>query len=107
MAVQEIAATVTRRGQTTVPAAIRKSLDVANDGGAIVYRLHDDGQVTVARPSPTEDPAIGAFLAFIGKDMEANPHRLRPLTAGWLAELGELVEGADIDLDEALREEDE
>ena len=107
MAVLEIAATVTRRGQTTMPAAIRKSLGVASNGGAIVYRLQDDGQVTVEKLSQPEDPAIGAFLSFLGKDMEANPHRLRPLTADWLAGLNKLVEGVQVDLDEALSEEDE
>ena len=63
MAVLEIAATVTRRGQTTMPASIRRSLGVPNDGGAIVYRLQDNGEVTVSRLAQTEDPAIGAFLA--------------------------------------------
>ena len=107
MAVLEIPATVTRRGQTTVPAAIRKSLDVFNDGGTIVYRLGDDGQVTVAKLETAEDPVIGAFLVFIAKDMEANPRRLRPLTAGWLDGLSKLVEGVEIDMDEMLSEDDE
>ncbi len=107
MAVLEIAATVTRRGQTTMPTAIRRSLDIAKDGGAIVYRLQDDGQVTVAKLPETEDPAIAAFLSFIGKDMEARPHMLRPVTAGWLVELNQLLETVEIDLDEALHEEDE
>ena len=107
MPVLEIAATVTRRGQTTMPAAIRKSLDVSNEGGAIVYRLGEDGQVTVHKLAQADDPAIGTFLAFLADDMQATPHQLRPLTAGWLAELDTLVEGVEVDLNKALREDDE
>ncbi len=107
MVVLEIAATVTRRGQTTMPAAIRKSLDVSSDGGSIVYRLEDDGQVTVAKFTETEDPAISAFLSFIGKDLVSNPGHLRSLTSGWLAEISQLVDGVEINLEEALKEEDE
>jgi antitoxin PrlF len=105
--VLEIEATVTKRGQTTLPAAIRKVLQVGHSG-AIVFRLEDTGQVTLTRKAFVEtDPVIGKFLSFLAADMMARPESLRPVTAGWLQGLQELVQGVAFDLNAPLSEDDE
>lgn len=107
MPVLEIEATVTSRGQTTLPSAIRRALKVGNQG-AIVFRIEESGQVTVAKKELTEtDPVIGQFLSFLTADMIARPDALRPVTADWLASLQDLVKGVPIDLDAPLSAEDE
>ncbi len=107
MIVLEVEATITRRGQTTVPAAIRKALKVENSGG-IVYRLEDSGQVSLVRKEVVEaDPVIGHFLSFLAADMMARPGALRPVTAEWLDHLKDLVKGVEFDLDSPLSEDDE
>jgi antitoxin PrlF len=104
--VLEIEATITKRGQTTVPAAIRKALQVGGSGG-IVYRLEDSGQVSLVRKESAEaDPVIGNFLSFLATDMMARPESLRPVTAAWLDGLNELVKGVEFDMDAPLSEDD-
>lgn len=103
----EIEATVTERGQTTVPAAIRRILGMPRPGGTIVFRLGEDGQVTLTRKAePHADPVIGDFLAFLERDMRARPDALRPVTAGWLEEAKALVANVELDLDAPLPTEE-
>ena len=107
MPVMEIEAPITKRGQTTVPAAIRKALRVEN-GKTIVYRLEESGHVTLARKEPVKaDPVIASFLLFLERDMMANPAALRPVGAEWLHGLEALVEGVEVDLDAPLPDDDE
>lgn len=107
MIVLEVEATITKRGQTTVPAAIRKALRVENSGG-IVYRLEDSGQVSLVRKETVKaDPVIGRFLSFLAADMMARPGALRPVTVEWLDHLKDFVKGVEFDLDSPLSEDDE
>lgn len=107
MSVLEIEATVTSRGQTTVPAPIRKALNVGKSGN-IVFRLEESGRVTVSKKDIGEpDPVIGTFLSFLAADMMAHPGSLRPVTAEWLSTISEIVDGVEIDLDKPLSEQDE
>ncbi len=107
MSVLEIEATITSRGQTTLPSAIRRALKVGTQG-AIVFRIEDSGQITVAKKEAVnEDPVIGQFLSFLAADMMARPMALRPVTADWLAGLQYLVKDVPIDLDAALSADDE
>jgi antitoxin PrlF len=104
--VLEVEATITKRGQTTVPAAIRKALQVGGSGG-IVYRLEDNGQVSVVRKELAyTDPVIGNFLSFLAADMMARPEALRPVTAEWLDGLKQLIEGVEFDMDAPLSDDD-
>lgn len=101
----EIEATITERGQTTVPAAIRKMLGVQK--GAIVFKGMPDGTVVI-EPKPEEsedDPVIAKFLEFLEKDIMNNPHRLVPLTQQMLDESYRLVGDLDIDLDAPLSDD--
>lgn len=107
MALMEIEAAVTERGQTTIPAAIRKLLRV-DRGSAVVFRVTEDGDVMLTAKPDTEDagdPVVANFLAFLEADMAKHPGRLRPITAEWLNELQSLVAGVEVDLDAPLPEE--
>jgi antitoxin PrlF len=56
---------------------------------------------------PEEDPAIGAFLNFLEKDIIEHPDRLQSLTPEWVKSALELVEGVEINLDEPLADDEE
>jgi hypothetical protein len=45
-----------------------------------------------------EDPILGAFLAFIERDMAESPSSIQPLDADLLARAERLVGGMDVDL---------
>lgn len=101
----EIEATVTERGQTTIPAAIRKMLGVSK--GSIVFKGMPDGTVIIEpKPEePEEDPVIAKFLEFLERDIEKNPHRLVPLTQEMLDKSYRLVGDIDVDLDAPLSDD--
>lgn len=52
------------------------------------------------------DPVLGAFLGFLERSMQEHPELVRPMTAGELAGLDELLEGVEVDPDEDLRDAD-
>jgi antitoxin PrlF len=103
----EIEATITERGQTTVPSAIRKALGVDRND-KIMFRQMDDGSVVIA-PKADEregsDPVISKFLAFLEQDMSNHPEGLVPLRQELLDHSGSLIEGMAINLDEPLADE--
>src|SRR5258708_16908425 len=75
----EIPATITDRGQTTVPAAIRKMLALGKRD-QVVFRGLADGTVVIAKKQSSADdgdPVIGTFLAFLARDMANEPSRIR------------------------------
>jgi antitoxin PrlF len=107
MALMEIEAAVTERGQTTIPAAIRKLLRV-DRRSSVVFRVTEDGSVMLTAKSDiadAPDPVVASFLAFLETDMAKHPDRLRPVTAEWLHELQNLVAGVEVDLHASLPEE--
>src|SRR3546814_12191687 len=75
-AIHEVA-TLTSKGQITLPKPIRQALGV-DAGGKVAFDLRD-GEVIVTRADAEhEDPAIGAFLSLLARDIEAgrNVHGL-------------------------------
>ncbi len=63
-------ATLTSKGQITLPKPIRQALGV-DVGGKVAFDLRD-GEVVVTRvDAEHEDPAIGAFLGLLARDIEA------------------------------------
>ena len=67
-------ATMTAKGQITLPKSIRQALGV-DVGAKVAFELHEDGQVVVSRADVEhEDPAIGAFLDLLAGDIEAGQH---------------------------------
>ena len=68
-AIHEVA-TITSKGQITLPKPIRQALGV-DAGGKVAFDLRD-GEVVVTRADAEhEDPAIGAFLSLLARDIEA------------------------------------
>lgn len=74
-------ATLTSKGQLTLPKPIRQVLGITT-GSQIAFELRD-GEVIVTRAEiEHEDPAIGAFLGLLeadirkGKNLEALPKEL-------------------------------
>ena len=72
-AIHEIA-TITSKGQITLPKPIRQALGV-DYGGKVAFDLRGS-QVIVTRAdvSQHEDPAIGAFLALLEADIRSGQH---------------------------------
>ncbi len=68
-AIHEVA-TLTSKGQITLPKSIRQALGV-DTGGKVAFDLRG-GEVVVTRADAEhEDPAIGAFLTLLARDIEA------------------------------------
>jgi len=105
-AVIEIEATVTERGQTTVPAAIRRMLRLGKRG-SIVFRGLPDGTVVVAARDGDEasDPVLGKFLDFLAQDMQNNPAGLLPANAQTIARVRDLTAHIKVDLDAPLKDD--
>lgn len=72
-AIHEVA-TITSKGQITLPKPIRQALGV-DYGGKVAFDLRGS-QVVVSRveDEPHEDPAIGSFLALLEKDIQSGRH---------------------------------
>lgn len=68
-AIHEVA-TLTSKGQITLPKPIRQALGV-DAGSKLAFDLRG-GEVIVSRADADhEDPAIGAFLGLLAQDLEA------------------------------------
>jgi len=67
-------ATITSKGQITLPKPIRQALGV-DYGGKVAFDLRGS-QVIVTRAddAPHEDPAIASFLALLEKDIRTGQH---------------------------------
>jgi antitoxin PrlF len=102
----EIPATITDRGQTTVPAAIRKMLALGKRD-QVVFRGLADGTVVIAKKQSSDgDPVISTFLAFLARDMANEPARIRPVPKSLVTRGKGLVKGVKVDIDAALPEDD-
>lgn len=97
--IEEIS-TITAKGQTTVPKAVRQALGV-DRGGKIAYRI-EDGRVTLDNPEAEHgDPVLAAFLGLIAADIAAGG-AVRDLPPDLAAAIRRAVEGSAIALDEKL-----
>ena len=92
--------TVTRKGQTTLPLAVRQVLGVSH-GGRISVRV-EGGRVTI-EPVEEEhrDPAISAFLHLIEADIAAG-RNIGTLPDDLVATLTKVLNEVDVDLDEPI-----
>jgi antitoxin PrlF len=99
-AIIEEISTITAKGQTTVPKAVRQALGI-DYGGRIAYRI-EEGRVTVHNPEAEDrDPALVAFLGLIEKDIAAG-RNVKNLPAGVLSALRRAMEDIPVDLDQKL-----
>ena len=98
MPVLEEVSTITAKGQTTVPKAVRKVLGVGV-GDQIAFRVEGQHVTVVPVVAPHEDPVVGKFLDFISKDIEQRPDSVKPLSKEFAARMASLVKGKKVDLD--------
>ena len=97
----EIPATITERGQTTVPAAIRKMLALGKRD-QVVFRGLADGTVVIAKMqmrADEGDPVIGKFLAFLARDIADEPAAIRPVPKSLVSHGKALTKVVEVDLD--------
>lgn len=93
--------TITAKGQTTVPKAVRRALGV-DYGGKIVFRVERDGRVTVSNPqAERRDPALAAFLRLLESDIAAGRH-VRALPKAAVASLRKAIKDVSVDLEAPL-----
>jgi len=99
----EKVATITARGRTTVPKAVRQALG-ADYGGKIVWRVDEHG-VGPRRAENEEDPTLAAFLGFLTEDIRRHPERIGPISPEFAARLEALTQGIEIDPEAAIEGE--
>ena len=99
--------TLTERYQTTVPSVVRKALHLGKKD-KIRFTVEPNGSVTLSRAEPNEeDPALNAFLSFLGNDIEQHPETIQALSPAILTSIQSLTEGVDLDLNAPLDEDDD
>ena len=99
LSIEEVS-TITAKGQTTIPKSVRQALGV-DYGGRIAFRVSDGG-VTVVRAEVDEDPAMGAFLGFLARDIKEHPERIKAIAPGLAMRIGELSARIDSDPDTSI-----
>lgn len=101
MHVIEEVCTITAKGQTTVPKAVRQALGVGY-GGRIAFRV-EDGSVTIHALSDDaeQDPALVPFLNLLTADLTRRPNQaIHSLTSALTSRLEALAgEIGEVDLD--------
>lgn len=96
----EETSTITAKGQTTVPKAVRQALGV-DYGGKIVFRV-ENGRVSVTRPQEAHrDPALASFLKLLERDIAAGRH-VRDLPKKLAASLCRAAMRTRVDLNELI-----
>lgn len=107
-AVVEAESTLTDRYQTTVPETVRRALRLGKRD-RIRYTIRPDGEVVLTRAPRGEeaDPVLGAFLAFLARDIMEHPERLQAVDAALMQRIQSLIGGVEVDLDAPLPADDE
>lgn len=92
--------TITAKGQTTVPKAVRKALGV-DYGGRIAFSIDDTQRVYVEKATEeVSDPIVARFLDFLAQDMINRPDASIVLLPTALRDRVEALVGTmDIDVD--------
>ncbi len=99
MPVVEEVCTITAKGQTTVPKAVRQALGVGY-GGRIAFRVEGENVTVHALPDEnTSDPALAPFLALLEADIASRPaSAVVPLTPALAARMKALTGEMDSDV---------
>ncbi len=91
--------TLTAKGQTTVPKAVRQALGI-RAGDRIAFRVDKSGKVSLTRDeAPDETSAVDAFLAFLSNDIKRRPEAVAPMPDEAAERMRALTRGVDVDLD--------
>lgn len=99
--------TLTDRFQTTVPAPVRKALNLKKRD-KLNFTLLDNGNVMICRAEEdAADPVFEGFLSFLEQDMSVNPENIHALSASQKSHVDSLIANVDIDLDSPLVDEDD
>ena len=99
IALEEIS-TITAKGQTTIPKAVRQALGVGY-GGRIAFRVSDGG-VTVCRADSDEYPAVESFLNFLDAYLIQHPEAVKALSPDLAARIAALTANIPVDLDDPI-----
>jgi antitoxin PrlF len=94
----EAISTVTAKGQTTVPKAVRQALGV-EPGGRIAFRVTENGVTLHRVDEGDEDPVVTRFLDVLAADMLKRPQALQTLPPALAARIQDLVDGVEDDPD--------
>jgi antitoxin PrlF len=95
-------ATLTSKGQITLPKSIRQMLGV-DVGSSVAFDVRDDGEIVVSHvASEHEDPAIGAFLDLLAADIQKGNVQALPKE---LTQVLLQYAGHDVNLDEPINGE--
>lgn len=92
--------TITAKGQTTVPKAVRQALGV-DYGGRIAFFVDDAHRVYIEKATEAvSDPVVDQFLEFLARDMSKHPgSSIASLPATLRDRMTALVGDMDVDLD--------
>ena len=102
MPVIEEVCTITAKGQTTVPIAIRRALKVGQ-GDRIAFRV-ENGVVTLHAVEASEtDPALAPFLTLLAADLAARPKAIAAIPPATVARIDAVLDGLSIDPDEPIQ----
>jgi antitoxin PrlF len=95
--------TITAKGQTTVPKAVRQALGV-DYGGRIAFFVDDQHRVYVEKAAEeASDPVVGRFLEFLAQDMTKHPGTsVIPLSSALRDRIVALTGNMDVDLDAGI-----
>ena len=107
----ESEANLTAQNQITIPAAVRKALNLKGGESRVKFQiLPEEGRVVVSRADPAglkqEDPALQPFLELLAGDLHKHPGRIAPFPGNLLKKARALVKGVKVDLDGPLTGED-
>lgn len=95
----EESSTLTAKGQTTVPKAVRQALGI-RAGDRIAFRVDRSGKVSLTRDGAADDgSAVDAFLAFLSDDIKRRPQAVAPMSDEAAERMRALAQGVDVDLD--------
>jgi antitoxin PrlF len=94
--------TLTSRYQTTIPNEVRQVLGLQKND-KIRYSVQPDGTVLMTRVAIDDDDRVmAAFLTFLEQDMIRNPGQIQLVPADLLSRAEVLLDGMEIDINEAL-----
>lgn len=95
--------TVTARAQTTLPSGVRKALGI-RAGDRLEYVIEGDRAIIrkAADESDEQDPALGAFLDLLERDIMEHPERVQPISRELAERMRRLTAGIEVDLDEKI-----
>lgn len=91
--------TVTAKGQTTIPKAVRQALGIRT-GDRIAFRVDRNGGISLTRDKePEETSAVDAFLAFLSDDIKRRPETVAPMPEEAAERLRVVAREVEVDLD--------